>query len=472
MALALGAGIMAGPAVADGPIPPAPGSTTTSTLPAIPTVPPDITDGRDPQQLLSDALTLSSVGLDYSALSTAIAATSQKLDADATRAKQADASAAAADRAATTARGEAGAADARLQSLRGAMRQAVVYLYATGGQSGTVNPQSGDLALYARDYVLSADGPFGVIETSRRLDQSRRQALSSALADQRRARADQAVADQALRDQQQQIAQLNAQLQSLSASTAAQVAADHISLAGQAGQELTSANTSLQFDPKTPLPAPVSTTAVALTWAFSELGKPYVWGATGPGAFDCSGLTQYVWHAAGVDIPRVAADQDAWTVPVPLSQLLPGDLVFFGTTDIHHVGIYIGDGLMINAPHTGDVVRVSSMWWSDLAGFGRVHAPGTPVPPHGMPSPVQPAPTAIVPTARPVPSQAAPSPGSPPTPGSGSPVSDGRSTPPPTAPATTSTTAMPGPPEATTTLPGGTGTTTTVPSTTTTTAGP
>ena len=85
-------------------------------------------------------------------------------------------------------------------------------------------------------------------------------------------------------------------------------------------------------------------------------------------------MTQYVWRQAGVTIPRVAAAQYAWTIPVPLSQLLPGDLVFYGTTDIHHVGIYIGDGLMINAPHTGTVVQVSSIWWSDLAGFGRVHA--------------------------------------------------------------------------------------------------
>ncbi len=130
----------------------------------------------------------------------------------------------------------------------------------------------------------------------------------------------------------------------------------------------------------------MSTTSVALAWAFSELGKPYVWAATGPNSFDCSGLTQFVWRKAGVAIPRVAADQYSWTVPVPLSQLLPGDLVFFGTTDIHHVGIYIGDGLMINAPHTGDVVRVSSIWWSDLAGFGRVHASGVPVPQHMPPS--------------------------------------------------------------------------------------
>src|SRR5262249_52743352 len=78
---------------------------------------------------------------------------------------------------------------------------------------------------------------------------------------------------------------------------------------------------------------------------------------------------------------------------------------FYGKTDIHHVGIYIGDGLMINSPHTGDVVRVSSIWWSDLAGFGRVHAPGTPVPAHNPPTVQKPARPAVVLTAGPVPSQ-------------------------------------------------------------------
>ncbi|MDQ2725489.1 MAG: NlpC/P60 family protein, partial [Actinomycetota bacterium] len=135
----------------------------------------------------------------------------------------------------------------------------------------------------------------------------------------------------------------------------------------------------MQFTPQAPLPAPVVTSTVALTWLFSELGKTYVYGATGPTTFDCSGLTQFVWNKAGVSIPRVAIDQDNYAVPVPLSDVRPGDLVFFGA-DVHHVGMYIGDGLMINAPHTGDVVRVSSIWWSDLVGFGRVHTPGTPVP--------------------------------------------------------------------------------------------
>jgi hypothetical protein len=209
-------------------------------------------------------------------------------------------------------------------------------------------------------------------------------------------------------------------LSSISSATSAEVAADHAALAAQAGDELLSAS-GLQFSPKGSIPAPLSTTAVALTWAFSELGKPYVWAATGPDTFDCSGLTQFVWREAGVSIPRVAAAQDAWSVPVPLSDLLPGDLVFFGRTDIHHVGIYIGDGLMINAPHTGDVVRVTSIWWSDLAGFGQVHAPGTPVPLHQPPSAQQPATPVVVPTAGAVPSQTKPPPGWKPKPGSSTP---------------------------------------------------
>jgi hypothetical protein len=164
---------------------------------------------------------------------------------------------------------------------------------------------------------------------------------------------------------------------------------------------------------------------VALAWAFSELGKTYVWGGTGPETFDCSGLTQYSWNEAGVSIPRVAIDQYSYTVPVPLSDLRPGDLVFFGT-DVHHVGMYIGGGLMINAPHTGSVVSITSMWWSDLLGFGRVHSDTTPVPAH---APLVPA--AVTAGLGAVPSQTTPPPGAPP-------ITEGP--PPTTRPAPTTTT--------------------------------
>jgi peptidoglycan DL-endopeptidase CwlO len=128
----------------------------------------------------------------------------------------------------------------------------------------------------------------------------------------------------------------------------------------------------LLFTPSGPIPPQLPQTASVIKIAVAQVGKPYVWGATGPDSFDCSGLMQWSWLQSGVVLPRVAADQQAWAVPVPSSQVLPGDLVFFGNP-AHHVGLYLGGGLMVDAPHTGAVVEVVSVWWDDLAGFGRVH---------------------------------------------------------------------------------------------------
>ncbi|MEI6727614.1 MAG: NlpC/P60 family protein [Actinomycetes bacterium] len=93
------------------------------------------------------------------------------------------------------------------------------------------------------------------------------------------------------------------------------------------------------------------------------LGIPYVWaGATPAGGFDCSGLVLYVYAKFGVGFPHAATMQARMGTPVPFDQLQPADLVFFGTPSFyHHVGIYIGNGLFIEAPHTGDVVKVSQL---------------------------------------------------------------------------------------------------------------
>ncbi|WP_063734937.1 C40 family peptidase [Streptomyces sp. RTd22] len=96
--------------------------------------------------------------------------------------------------------------------------------------------------------------------------------------------------------------------------------------------------------------------AKAIDFAESQLGKPYVWGATGPNSYDCSGLTQAAWKAAGVSLPRTTWDQVKAGTRVSTSDLKPGDLVFF-YDDISHVGLYIGDGMMIHAPKPGDVVK-------------------------------------------------------------------------------------------------------------------
>jgi cell wall-associated NlpC family hydrolase len=108
-------------------------------------------------------------------------------------------------------------------------------------------------------------------------------------------------------------------------------------------------------------------------WAYRELGKPYQWGAAGPNTFDCSGLTQYVWGKAGVYLDHYTGSQWSEGQHVTPSQLEPGDLVFFGS-DLHHVGLYIGNGNMIEAPYTGANVRISPYNRPDYAGAIR---PGT-----------------------------------------------------------------------------------------------
>jgi peptidoglycan DL-endopeptidase CwlO len=123
--------------------------------------------------------------------------------------------------------------------------------------------------------------------------------------------------------------------------------------------------------------SPAAAKAVAV--ALAQLGSPYVWGAEGPSTFDCSGLTSFAYAAAGVTIPRVSRAQFAAYAsmrPVDRLHLVPGDLVFFADnprnpSTIHHVGMYIGHGLMVEAPHTGAVVRTSSIMRSSYAGAVR-----------------------------------------------------------------------------------------------------
>lgn len=107
-----------------------------------------------------------------------------------------------------------------------------------------------------------------------------------------------------------------------------------------------------------------------LAFARAQIGKPYVWGATGPSSYDCSGLTAAAWKAAGVDLPRTTWDQVKVGTRVATADLLPGDLVFF-YDDISHVGIYIGDGKMIHAPKPGTNVREESIFYMPIYGSVR-----------------------------------------------------------------------------------------------------
>ena len=119
--------------------------------------------------------------------------------------------------------------------------------------------------------------------------------------------------------------------------------------------------------------APNAAVRKAINYACSKIGSPYVYGAEGPNSFDCSGLTQAAYRSAGVTLPRTAAEQSRAGTRVSASNRQAGDLIFFyGSSNPSHVGIYIGSGMMIHAPHSGDHVRIASDRSSSISAVARV----------------------------------------------------------------------------------------------------
>jgi cell wall-associated NlpC family hydrolase len=179
------------------------------------------------------------------------------------------------------------------------------------------------------------------------------------------------------------LAQTQSLLTSANAQVAALAAADELareqSDAAQFAQQLALAQAgegayAAQLDEAPPASSPAAAVALAAAQALS--GHPYQWGGTGPVGYDCSGMTGAAYAAAGINLPRTAAQQYLSGPHVPLADLEPGDLLFwaFNPADpatIHHTAIYAGNGLMVSADHTGDVVRLQPVWWDGYAGATR-----------------------------------------------------------------------------------------------------
>ncbi|WAL75762.1 NlpC/P60 family protein [Kitasatospora sp. YST-16] len=129
----------------------------------------------------------------------------------------------------------------------------------------------------------------------------------------------------------------------------------------------------------------------AVDFALAQRGKPYLWGGTGPDAFDCSGLTSQAWRAAGVPIPRTSQQQWAGLRHVALRDLRPGDLVIYHG-DAGHVALYLGGGAVVHAPHTGTVVKLAPVTMLPILGAVRPDpdAPPEPVPPAAGPAAAEP----------------------------------------------------------------------------------
>ncbi len=176
----------------------------------------------------------------------------------------------------------------------------------------------------------------------------------------------QLIAEEAARQEElrrQALAALAAQ----EAATAAAGSAGDVAIGGSVADAATAEAGSAEAAPAEAAPAPVelpptdgSIGAQAVSIAMQYLGVPYVWGGASPGGFDCSGLTSYVYAQLGIGLSHYTGSQWNEGTRVPADQLMPGDLVFFHS-DLHHMGMYIGNGQMIHAPQTGDVVKIAPL---------------------------------------------------------------------------------------------------------------
>ena len=324
-------------------------------LPAIPVVDRSLTAGQDPAVLLAHAIALLGAGAQAAPLQTSLSGLQANVTGDTVTAAQASAAATAADERAGKAAQAANQLDAGASSLDGALRSATLSLYMSGQPTGVPDMAAGNgdavmAAMIGEQVALSPSGILAKRRTRRGERSTGRHRRQGRTGGGRRRRGPRRAGHRRRRRPGHRHAERAFDAQRSHRPHPADRVRHHLPAGRAEGGRRVLVGSSR---PPRPLPAPVATSSVALTWLFSELGKTYVYGATGPTTFDCSGLTQFVWNKAGVSIPRVAIDQDSYAVPVPLSDLRPGDLVFFGA-DVHHVGMYVGDGLMINAPHTGE----------------------------------------------------------------------------------------------------------------------
>ena len=179
------------------------------------------------------------------------------------------------------------------------------------------------------------------------------QATAQKAADEAQATYDAVAAQQA--DLQKQVADYQAQFDQLSAQEQqAAIGASHD------GDRASRSAERAEVAPSGPIVANSQAAQIAVDVAMAQRGKPYVWAASGPDSFDCSGLTAFAYKAAGIGLPHSSAQQSRMGQAVARADLQPGDLVFF-YSPVSHVGIYIGNGQMVHAPTSGDVVKVASV---------------------------------------------------------------------------------------------------------------
>ena len=252
-----------------------------------------------------------------------------------------------------------------------------VQIYKSGGSTGSLEAVLSAKSLAEMDtnieYLQSSQEARA--EVFERLDAANKElTVELDRLEEQRAKADEArhralalkaEIEEKIASQQDEIAELNEKIERAEARKRARELAAARAAAREAG---------------TPAPPPPGTIPTvhasnpnaqkAVDAALSQVGKPYVYAAAGPDSYDCSGLTMWAWAQTGVSLPHNSGAQYAATPRIDSSDLQPGDLLFFGSP-IHHVSMYIGSGQMVEAPYTGQYVRVVSIDRSDYVGAGR-----------------------------------------------------------------------------------------------------
>jgi peptidoglycan DL-endopeptidase CwlO len=248
-------------------------------------------------------------------------------------------------------------AAARADAAMAGSQKAVAQLAAMGYMNGGMDPTLQMLTSGNPDQFLSQASTVQQLndEASMRLSTLQREQLAAQRA-QTTAKEEIATANQLQSQINGKVKTIHAKLNVLNSSAMSQAMA----VFDQTGSY-----------PNIVLPEATNVGTTALRAALTQRGKPYVWGAAGPDSYDCSGLVMWAFAQEGISLPHYTGDQWNSGMHVSRADLEPGDLVFF-FADISHVGIYIGNGLMVDAPSTGQVVQVQAVFWDAYVGAVRI----------------------------------------------------------------------------------------------------
>jgi cell wall-associated NlpC family hydrolase len=245
----------------------------------------------------------------------------------------------------------------RAQAAMAGSQKAVAQLAAMGYMNGGMNPTLQMLTSGSPDLFLSQ------ASTVQQLNDEAGMRLSTLQREQVAAQRAQATAKEEIATANQLQSQINGKVKTIHAKLAV--------LNSSAMSQAMAVFSKTGSYPDIVLPEATNVGTTALRAALTQRGKPYVWGAAGPDSYDCSGLVMWAFLQEGISLPHYTGDQWNAGMHVSRADLEPGDLVFF-FADISHVGIYLGNGLMVDAPSTGQVVQVQPVFWSDYVGAVRI----------------------------------------------------------------------------------------------------